>query len=187
MMRIQYCCCYVFFCFLIGCRALVTTTPLANRGEACLSDGIYELLFNDAKTSIQLSIAYDATNCFYRVDAGTNGSFKALCRMDGDGQILTSISLSCLADNRIVNVTTECERLFLVKVYANARLVKVNDTYDIWVLNKTDDIADGCYITALPPEKILPKLPSSNIFPFSCKGKLRFLESTCDVHTASQK
>ena len=163
----------IAFCvILVGCDALVTTNPLVRHGEAHLLDGQYVLMLKDFETPIHLTIAYDRTNAVYQVDAGKEGSFQALCRLERPDQFLASLTLSDQALKNAYGVLAESERLFMSRVYVNARLMKKDNAYDLWILNKSRNIADGCGLTALPPKRLLPLLPPTNTPPFVYSGKL---------------
>ncbi len=159
-------------CF-VGCSALVTTNPLVQHGGDCVKDGLYSLVLDDFKETIPLTVAYDRTNVSYVVDAGPKyGTFHAMCCREKTGQLLLSITLSRQAQRKAFDSLTELEGAFLSIVHANARLIGNEESYDVWVLQSSRDISDGCSLTALPPEKLLPMLPSTNAAPFVCVGKL---------------
>ena len=171
-MVFRWFCCAAVFVFLVGCDALVTTNPLVEHGEAHLLDGRYVLMLKDSETPIHFTIVYDRTNSVYQIDVGKEGTFQALCRLERPGQLLASLTLSNQALKNAYGVLAESERLFIARVYVNARLMKKNDAYDLWVLNKAKDISDGCGFTALPSERLLPLLPPTNAPPFVYSGKL---------------
>ena len=163
----------IAFCvLLVGCDALVTTNPLVKHGEAHLLDGRYVLMLKGAETPMHLTIAYDKTNSVYQIDAGKEGTFQALCRLERPDRLLVSLTLSNRALKNAYGVLAESERLFIARVYVNARLMKKDDAYDLWILNKAKDISDGCGLTALPSERLLSLLPPTNAPPFVYSGKL---------------
>ena len=157
---------------LSGCHTLVTTNPLSGKGGKHLQDGRYILILEDIDTLIPLYIAYDKTNAEYQVDLGVDGLFQAQCSLESPDQFLVSITTSKPSLKKAYGTLTECEGIFLTKVYANARLTKKDGVYDVWTLKKTKDISDGCGLTALPTDQLLAIIPKTNVPPFAYSGKL---------------
>ena len=158
--------------FLAGCNVLVTTDPLVKHGGKYLRDGRYVLKLKDFETPIHFTIAYDKTNSIYQIDAGKEGTFQALCRHESPDMLLVSLTLSNQTLKNAYGVLAESERLFIARVYVNARLVRQRIGYDLWLLNSAKAISDGCRVSGLPADRLLPLLPSTNAPPFVHAGKL---------------
>lgn len=171
-MMFRWPCCVAAFVLLVGCDALVTTNPLVSHGGAYLRDGRYVLMLKDFETPIHFTIAYDKTNSVYQIDARKEGMFQALCRLERSDQLLVSLTLSNQAMKNAYGVLAESERLFIARVYVNARLMRKGEGYDLWILNKAKDISDGCCVSGLPSDRLLPMLPSTNAPPFVYAGRL---------------
>ena len=163
---------FVCLLFCVGCDVLVTTNPLVSHGGAYLRDGRYVLMLKDFETPIHFTIAYDKTNSVYQIDARKEGMFQALCRLERSDQLLVSLTLSNQAMKNAYGVLAESERLFIARVYVNARLMRKGEGYDLWILNKAKDISDGCCVSGLPSDRLLPMLPATNAPPFVHAGKL---------------
>ena len=161
---------------LAGCHALVTPVPLVGHGEACLPDGCYELRLKGFENRpVQMMVIYDKTNSVYRIDAGEDGMFMALCRQECLNQVLMSFTLSSQAVKKIGRILTESEMLFVGRKYVNGRLSKNEGSYDLWVLMETNELSATCF-TSASPDRLLDMVPSTNAPPFAYSGTIRRLE-----------
>ena len=156
--------------FISGCHVLMTTEPLAKHGGEYIQEGQYVLMLKDIKEALSLSIAYDKSNAVYRVDAGKEGVFEGRCVLERSNQLLASLTIPYSSAYRSL---TESEGGFIIRGYVNVRLIKTEAGYDVWALKRSKCISDGCHVSALPAQKLLPLLPQTNAPPFSYEGKLR--------------
>lgn len=183
---INICNCHrLFFCMLLaGCHALVTPVPLVGHGEACLSDGCYELRLKGLENRpVRMGVAYDETNSVYQIDAGEAGKFMALCRQESPNQVLMSFTLSSQAMKKIGGALTESEVLFVGRKYVNGRLSKTDGSYDLWVLMETNKMSDVCFT-----ERLLDMIPPTNAPPFSYAGTLcRVAVNGGNIHGTNKK
>lgn len=152
---------------------LLTANPFVKWGGAYLQDGRYVVILKDFNRTFPLSISYDRTNSVYEVDAGTEGSFNARCVIErSGGPILVSLTASDSALKKVYGQLTESEGALLAKLYVTARLVRKGISYDVWLLNSAKGISDGCRVSGLPADRLLPMLPPTNAPPFVYSGKL---------------
>jgi len=164
---------FVCLLFCVGCDVLVTTNPLVKFGGEYLQEGRYVLSLKDLDKTFPLTISYDRTNSIYQIDAGGDGSFQAACKLEREGgPLLVSLTASDSALKKVYGRLTESEGAFLARLYVTARLARDGIGYDVWLLNSAKAISDGCRVSGLPADRLLPLLPSTNAPPFVHAGKL---------------